>query len=208
MTADPGLGAPGADLTQFPRWTLTPDAPIYRAVTADRAPWWFGSDGTQRFDLAPPRGTCYVAMDIETAIREKGRRSVLSKNVLDPAFLASFEVYELRLPARVSLADTSSAEAVRFGINREISTIEQYRLTCQWAEAFDMAGFDGIRYASRFTSSAAGNAVAVFGQQGNAEWPHVRKLSGVEAARRAGMDSMIAVPPLSKTATMARPPES
>ncbi len=207
MSADPGLTAPENDLTLFPRYAIDTGTPLFRAASLPRNPWWFGSDGSQRFDLHPPRGTCYVAVDVETAIREKGRRPVLATNRLDPDFLASFALYELRIRARISVASTVTEAAVIFGASRELSTSTDYRLTCEWAAAVDAAGFDGIRYASRFTSGASANAVAIFATAGEAGWPHVRKLSGLEAAIEAGMSHLIATPPSSKTATMIRAPK-
>lgn len=70
MTADAGLSDPSGSLTGFPTVSFGASRVFYRAVTRGRTPWWFGSDGSQRFDLSHPRGTCYVATDVATAIRE------------------------------------------------------------------------------------------------------------------------------------------
>ena len=67
----PALGAPPAELSRFPRARLTSDTVLYRAHTRGRSPWWFSSDLSGRFDLLAPHGTCYLATDVETALRER-----------------------------------------------------------------------------------------------------------------------------------------
>jgi hypothetical protein len=206
MRADPGIVAPTRDLAGFPIKEMTGAAQLFRAVTTGRTPWWFGSDGSQRFDVPPPGGTCYVGLDIPTAIREKGRRAVLSTGKLDPDFLASFDVYELRLPSKMFLADSTKDAAVDFGANRELATALDYTVTCQWAAAFVDAGFDGLLYTSRYTSGMEPNAVAVFNDHGDAGWPHVRKIAALEAVIESGLDHMLLTHPTSAKATMATPP--
>ncbi|WP_305091850.1 RES domain-containing protein [Prescottella sp. R16] len=44
--------------------------PLLRGHRVANSPWWFASSGGGRFDLALPRGTCYLALDEATAIRE------------------------------------------------------------------------------------------------------------------------------------------
>ncbi|NKZ80542.1 RES domain-containing protein [Rhodococcus hoagii] len=57
-------------LTGFPTWSLTTRRQLWRGHKAGNGPWWFASSGRGRFDLVEPRGTCYVAFDERTAIRE------------------------------------------------------------------------------------------------------------------------------------------
>lgn len=207
MSADAGIDAPSRDLTRFPAIEFTNTQQLFRAVTIGRTPWWFGSDGSQRFDVPEPGGTCYVGLDIATAIREKGRRPVLSSGKLEPGFLASFDVYELRLPSTIRVAKSLDDSAVDFGVNHELATVGDYSLTCLWAEAFVSAGFEGLFYSSRFTSGEKANAVAVFGDHGDAGWPHIRKVSALEAVLEAGMGHMIITLPTAAKATMATPPK-
>ena len=52
-----------------------------------------------------------------------------------------------------------------FGVTRELSTSSPYRLSQQWADALNAAGFGGIRYQPRFSSGPA-EAIAAFGEAG------------------------------------------
>ena len=57
------LGPPTRPLRNFPACELTGGQPLHRGHRAGNGPWWFSSDGGGRFDLTPPRGTCYLAYD-------------------------------------------------------------------------------------------------------------------------------------------------
>jgi hypothetical protein len=207
MTSRPtGLGPPIKPLTGFPHAKVTAERTLYRSTSTTNSPWWFGSDGTQRFDLPESDGTCYLAADIETAIRERGRETLLASGHLSPAFVSSTYVYELRLPSPVTLANTTGPSAVNFGANRELATVTDYTLSCAWAAGFHQAGFNGIAYASRFTSVPYWNAIALFGRAGEAKWAILRKLEGGEAVREAGMDGMLRRTPLTSQAEVVPPP--
>lgn len=75
MTPALTLGAPG-DLSGFP--AVPPPARLVRVCRAARATWWFSADGSGRFDLNPPEGTCYLATDAYAAIREATRLGPVS----------------------------------------------------------------------------------------------------------------------------------
>jgi hypothetical protein len=64
------LARPRGDLGGFPRWLLTKRTPLYRAHRAGTSPWWFACDTEGRFNLEFPAGTCYLAFDSVTALRE------------------------------------------------------------------------------------------------------------------------------------------
>jgi len=59
-----------ADLGGFPVWHVHAGTTLLRVTTSGYGPWWFSSDGAGRFDLAPPRGTCYLADDEMGALLE------------------------------------------------------------------------------------------------------------------------------------------
>ncbi|MCE5288655.1 MAG: RES domain-containing protein [Nocardiaceae bacterium] len=44
---------------------------LYRAHHRDFGVWWFASDTGGRFNLEATNGTCYLAVDEETALRER-----------------------------------------------------------------------------------------------------------------------------------------
>lgn len=60
MTPHRTLGEPG-DLTGFP--AAAAPKRLVRVCRAENGTWWFSSDGSGRFDLDPPEGTCYFAAD-------------------------------------------------------------------------------------------------------------------------------------------------
>lgn len=187
----PSIGLPGKPLAGFPEATVPTSTPLYRSTSAKNSPWWFGSDGSQRFDLEKPHGTCYLGTSIETAIRERGRERLLRTGILSPAFVADMNVYELRLPSAVRAANTSDRVAVRFGANRELGTVEDYAVSCGWAQALHAEGYEGVAYASRYTSGDQWNSLALFGAAGDAGWPFVQKLSGRMALVDAGLKDLI-----------------
>src|SRR4029450_991876 len=61
---------PPEHLVAFPVWHVHAGTVLCRVTTSGLGPWWFSSDAHGRFDLAPPRGTCYLADDEVTALLE------------------------------------------------------------------------------------------------------------------------------------------
>ena len=97
----------------------------------------------------------------------------------------------LHLPRRITAADTCHEHAARYGLTRELCTHTPYGLPQQWAEAFHAAGHGGIQYQTRFTTGAAPNAAAVFGDAGEADWPTDPSPAAFSAAaRRAGISTV------------------
>ncbi|MEN0135048.1 MAG: RES family NAD+ phosphorylase [Rhodococcus sp. (in: high G+C Gram-positive bacteria)] len=200
---DVALQAPGTrTLTGFPGWRLTGRRQVYRGHRVSNGPWWFSSSGGGRFDLAAPRGTCYVAFDETTAIRETVGEALASLGVIAHDFAADRMVSTLRVPGTHDLADTCADEAAGFGVTRELCSMTPYDVPRAWAAAFD-AGFDGIRYQTRFTTGEAANAAAVFGPAGEVSWPvDPRPETFAAAAKRCG----IAVQPLPRSVRVLAPP--
>jgi RES domain len=151
------LGEPG-DLTGFP--ASKPPMRLVRVCRADRATWWFSSDGSGRFDLAAPDGTCYLATDAYAAVREATR--------LGPVSTAWVQARELRQVAppdpNARLAATTRTAAGRYGVTTELATVVPYALPRRWAAAFGSHGFDGIRHELRHDQRARPSGVALFGR--------------------------------------------
>jgi hypothetical protein len=154
------LAAPPADLRRFPSFRLTPARALCRVHRRDRGPWWFSHDGSGRFDLPPPRGTCYLAESPLGAFVEVFREIAL----VFQAVVDARRVSTLRVPAAVRLADCTRARA--FGLTAEIHATEEYAATQRWAAAFAAAGFAGVRYLVRHDPSARSVGVALFGAAG------------------------------------------
>lgn len=184
--SEAALRAPG-DLNGFPTSRSTP-AVLYRAHNPARSPWWFSSDGSGRFDLRGAEGTCYLASDVATGIRES------FGPLLDDDQAISERQARSKIVSIVSVGDTDgfanlgSKRAAWFGAIRELSTTGDYELTGRWAAALRALPVDGIHYASRFTSGERGNAWAVFGPGGVDDAREVTQLgflTGADACKRA-----------------------
>jgi len=182
------LAEPGArPLDGFPDWPLTARRRLLRGHKTANGPWWFASTGGGRFDLDAPRGTCYVAFDDRTAIRETVGEVLTSGGVITAEFAAERSMSTLRVPTRRRLADTCAESAADFGLTRELCTLTPYELPRRWAAAL-ADPFDGLRYQTRFTTGSGANAAALFGDAGaRDDWPvdATPEPFGV-AARRCG----------------------
>jgi RES domain len=183
------LGSP-PDVWGFPRTRLRPDHRLYRAHTFGRSPWWFSSDLTGRFDLLPPNGTCYLATDVMTALRERFGHDLVRQGVVTFEAAARTAVSTLEVPVARWLANTCSARAATFvGMTREIGTCPSYELPQAWAAAFIATGrHTGIRYQTRFSTGPAANAVALFDDAGQRDWSvDPAPVGGVQACVGAGI---------------------
>ncbi|HWU32539.1 MAG TPA: RES family NAD+ phosphorylase, partial [Marmoricola sp.] len=148
------VGEPPEDLTDFPSIALS--GLWFRAHSVGFGVWWFNSDGTGRFDLAEPRGTCYLGSNVGVAVRERlGRR--LSRGPVPVAVADQMAVSRVRLRAHV--ADFADSRAGSFGITREIGSITPYDLPQRWATALHAAGHRGLRYWPRFALGSDDYAV-------------------------------------------------
>lgn len=165
------LEPPSRSLYRFPGATLTTAKPLHRGHSTGNGPWWFASSGGGRFDLNPPRGTCYLAYDELTAIRETVGAALTTTGVISHAFSAGRQLSTLTVPHDHRLADTCADEAADFGLTRELASMTPYAIPQEWAAAFD-ATFAGLQYQTRFTTGPKPNAVGLFGQAGDAvAWP-------------------------------------
>ncbi|TQF68469.1 RES domain-containing protein [Rhodococcus spelaei] len=131
---------------------------MHRTHGASFAPWWFGSRGHGRFDLADPRGTCYAAESEQVTLLETwgGIRVIPSTELVGRA------ISRLELAADRRVADLTSNLAVQFGVTAEIFTTVDYHLTQLWAAALDAAGYDGVRYWARHDLTHDHACVALF----------------------------------------------
>lgn len=160
-----GPPPPIAELPGFPVRVFPAGRRIFRAHAATAGPWWFGSAGFGRFDLSPPRGTCYLAESAVVAIRERlgtvlGGAADVPASMLDGAVVSTLE-----LPSSVAAANLRAVAATRFGVLRELEVMVPYAIPHAWAHALADAGHDGIAYGARFTPGRAG-ALAWFGDEG------------------------------------------
>ncbi|MDD0856720.1 RES family NAD+ phosphorylase [Arthrobacter alpinus] len=173
-----------------------------------RGAWWFSSIAPGgivggRFDLDMPRGTCYLATDIQTALRERVGTHISQANLVPEAVVNRMEVVNLRLPQQARLADTSHESAANWGAIRELgASYGDYSRTALWATAFLQDGFSGLLYESRLTSIAVASAIALFDKCEQRDWPEGPRISGAEAFKAASIDHLIARIPSSSSPTV------
>ena len=164
------LGPPPASLAGFPAYPLDTDTDLFRAHGAAFGAWWFGNDGTGRFDLLAPRGTCYLALDPLTALRERLGPVLGSSQAVPESLLEEAVVSRLRLPRARRVADVQDRRAAAFGVTRELESMVPYAVPQAWARALDEEGCGGVRYGPRLTPGDV-SAIALFDQAGAVEWP-------------------------------------
>lgn len=188
--AAPHLREPGQDLTHFPRTRLAGGTTVFRCHSADNGPWWFASrpddEPGGRFDLQAPHGTCYVALDDQTAVLERFGPQIHRQGVVFEEAARGARISALKLPEDVDAADTADRRAAAW-VTRELMAGGDYRLTQRWAAAFFRAGCTGIRYQSRFATGHDQFAVALFGEQGTRPWPQGVPAEVVEVLEQAGI---------------------
>lgn len=181
---EPALADPPDDLTGFPEASVAGE--WFRAHSAGLGPWWFASSGDGRFDLAAPKGTCYVASCAEAAIRERWGKKLVRAGRVSAADADTTVVS--RLACTGNAADTTAQSATRFGITRELGTITPYTVPQKWATALS-DGHAALLYWPRFSTGADMYALALFGRAGaNTQRPvDSTPLGGRAAARAAGI---------------------
>lgn len=185
----------------MPRHTVTAETQMYRAHNTARDAWWFDSSRNGRFNLPAPAGTCYTATKVETAVREKVRDAVSESNVISRVLADSFRVSTMAAPIDYKCAAVSADRAVRFGIVRELVTMEDYTIPQEWAETIRTNSFEGIYYASAYTTGGP-TALALFGTAGapGPRFTETHHLSGADACEASGM--IVAGPPTLKSLTI------
>lgn len=157
----------GDTLEAFPAFRLETKQRLFRVGREDRSPWWFGSSGVGRFDLAEPQGTCYLAGDVVAALLEVIGPDREGGFVATEHF-ATRQLFELRVPLDHRLADLASTRAAAFGVTLEIHTTVPYDLPQQWAARLKAEKFDGLRYLLRH-DPAGEDGYALFGPTGARE---------------------------------------
>jgi hypothetical protein len=184
------LRAPSGSLAGYPSWTLRRTHTLYRAHKAGANPWWFSSDGSGRFDLRPPHGTCYLASGAQAAVRERWGQRLLALGYVPRRLAEDTELSQLRAAKGGRVADLCAADAAGFGVTREIGVTGRYDITQAWAKAFGPSGAQllGVRYQPRFSTDARGWALGLFHDAGGASWPtDPHPHSGSTVAERLGI---------------------
>ena len=158
---------PPTHLTDFPEHQLLPANPIVRIHRHNFGPWWFSHDGSGRFDLAAPSGTCYFAADELGAFVEVFREM----RVIPDVEVLARRISVIRVSTPTRLADFTSSAAASFGVTAAIHSTEDYVKTQTWAGALAAAGFGGVRYLVSHDPAQRNVGIALFGSAGAANLP-------------------------------------
>jgi hypothetical protein len=176
----------GLDVRDFPYLTLPAGKAVYRIHRDGLSPWWFSHDGSQRFDLPTPYGTCYLADRPMGAFLETLTRFV----VVPVAEVATRRLATITLGHDLRLADCLDPVAAGFGVTATTSAGYPYQAVSHpWARRFWRAGFDGVRYGAAHHPSLGEVSYALFGRSdatdGHGHFVSERISAGLLAAARA-----------------------
>jgi len=112
-------------------------------------PWWYSSSPPQdgRFDLDPPRGTCYLASEDVGAFIEVFRNHDVNL-ALEQIARADRRLAQMPLDTWIgSIANFTAPEAASIHhVPPQVSTGPDHSASRLWAEAARKGGFGGIAY--------------------------------------------------------------
>lgn len=185
----PSLGLPPRSLAGFP--SSLPPPSLVRVCRRTNRTWWFSSDGSGRFDLDPPEGTCYLATDAFAALREATRAGPVTPDWVGERSLRHVDPPD----PRVRLAAVTRAKAAAFGLTTELVTVIPYDLPRAWAAAFRRVWFGGIRHELRHDPRARPSGVSLFGPSGSVGWPDGRQVPIRRVDLEAAGIAVIDIPP-------------
>jgi len=155
-------GLPHGDPARFPCHETRGEASWCRMHRGEHGAWWFSSDGSGRFDLAPPDGACYLAeTPLGALIEHFDGIDVILQGDLDER-----RVSILGRGTPLRLADCTSSHARSFGVDLALSAGADYTRTQRFAAWFRDSGFQGVRYFLRNDPTATLIGVALFGPSG------------------------------------------
>ncbi len=162
MSPSPSLAGPPGDLSGFPVHRLASGQVLARIHRADRESGFYSSDGSGRFDLPSPHGTCYLSEEPLASFAEVFREAAVVAEALLNAKVLSL----VQLRDQVRLADVTTPFSRHFGVTGEIHASTAYGTTQAWAAALHRAGFNGIRYLARHDPCQSLPGIALFGLAG------------------------------------------
>ena len=163
----PSLESPHGDPSRFP-YRETPAEPSWpRMHRGGHGAWWFSSDGSGRFDLEPPNGTCYLAeTPLGALIEHFDGIDLIPQEDLDQRRISILG------PGRaLRLADCTNSHARGFGVDLALSAGSDYARAQRFAAWFHDSGFDGVRYFLRNDPTATLIGIALFGPAGEQDLP-------------------------------------
>ncbi|MGH9070590.1 MAG: RES family NAD+ phosphorylase [Acidimicrobiales bacterium] len=162
MNPRSSLGPPPEDLEGFPVHRVGSELVFWRIHRADQDAGFYNPDGSGRFALTLPRGTCYPGETALASFVEVFREA----RVVTEGLVCTKVLSVLRVREEIALADVAHPRSRWFGVTGEIHTTTAYETTQAWATAFDGADLDGVRYRVRHDPAQDLVGIALFGIAG------------------------------------------
>ena len=153
----------------FPAVSIDTTTTLFRIHHRDRTPGWFNSDGTGRFDPPPGSrqlyGVSYLGITaLASYIEVFGRFKAVPQSEIDRRRLS-----ELGVTRRMDLANLTDRSVLGdFQITAAYSTGSGYRHSQLLSSHLLAAGFDGVLYRVSHDPRMELEAVALFGEPGEA----------------------------------------
>lgn len=146
---------------------------LFRVTKIEHSsPWYFASEGHGRFDLSPPRGTCYAASDAVGALREAIGPDYEQGAIIATDFFEGRSMWRLSPIRRGwdrALADLLSDGWDSRGLTLELFTTSDYANCQAWARCFDVAEWAGLRARLKHVMGENRWGAALFGDGGACE---------------------------------------
>ena len=136
----PTLESPHGDPARFPHLEIPREHSRARMHREGHGAWWFSSDGSGRFDLEHPNGTCYLAeTPLGALIEHFDGIDLIPQEDLDQRRISILS------PGRaLRLANCTSSRARSFGADLALSAGADYERTQRFAAWFHANGFGGV----------------------------------------------------------------
>lgn len=165
------------DASRIPRVTLSKGTrlervyPAFDAEGQPRSPWFFSARGIGaegRFDLAPPKGTCYLAGDLDAAFAETFRGALL---------IAHEDVERRRALVATAMlksepwADLTSERATEAGVTLDLFGGSDYSASQAIADQCFESGDRGVVSLIRHQSHGTARGYSLFGEAGPCDHP-------------------------------------
>lgn len=184
---------PPSGLDRFPVRTLAAGTPLHRLHHRSLGPCWWssfdeGDPRAGRFDLRPPLGSSYWALQPEAAFLETIARrpiTIVPVGIVDRYALSSVE-----LPEGMACANSPVKRARAFGLTAEFHTTSDYFMTRMWAAAFEKAGHTSLISIPRHDVTAKLRSVTLFGRGGEHRPPRWKKTLETRPIPTATIDAM------------------
>ena len=108
---------------------------MFRIHRRGFSPWWFSNDGSQRFDVPTPYGTCYFAEhDLGAFVETLGRLVVILRSDITERRLA-----QVTITHNLHFADCTARSAAAFGVTATTSAGYPYEAVSETGNRFPAA---------------------------------------------------------------------